>query len=194
MVAGGYGTRRGRVGLALAGEGQALGNVAVCVFFFFQAEDGIRDLTVTGVQTCALPISTGAYNLYAYSFGTNLNDYPKIGVWPTSTNSAYTATYNLFLNGGPFVGAALCAYDRAAMIAGAASPVSVCYTITNDGGYLPSDLDGSTLPPAGSSGVFLTFETLSSLRYYRSEEHTSNSSHSQISYAVFCLKKKKLKP
>src|SRR5256886_8792458 len=26
------------------------------VLFFFQAEDGIRDLTVTGVQTCALPI------------------------------------------------------------------------------------------------------------------------------------------
>src|SRR2546427_3319051 len=29
--------------------------LCVC-FFFFQAEDGIRDLTVTGVQTCALPI------------------------------------------------------------------------------------------------------------------------------------------
>src|SRR5690349_22245250 len=28
-------------------------------FFFFQAEDGIRDLYVTGVQTCALPISAG---------------------------------------------------------------------------------------------------------------------------------------
>src|SRR5256886_3312035 len=28
----------------------------VPIFFFFQAEDGIRDLTVTGVQTCALPI------------------------------------------------------------------------------------------------------------------------------------------
>src|SRR5690606_39529594 len=27
------------------------------VFFFFQAEDGIRDFHVTGVQTCALPIS-----------------------------------------------------------------------------------------------------------------------------------------
>src|SRR3712207_8040173 len=27
------------------------------VFFFFQAEDGIRDIGVTGVQTCALPIS-----------------------------------------------------------------------------------------------------------------------------------------
>src|SRR2546430_7778166 len=32
-----------------------LGGIAV--YFFFQAEDGIRDLTVTGVQTCALPIS-----------------------------------------------------------------------------------------------------------------------------------------
>src|SRR5690348_18509924 len=29
-------------------------------FFFFQAEDGIRDGRVTGVQTCALPISEGA--------------------------------------------------------------------------------------------------------------------------------------
>src|SRR6266516_6653259 len=29
----------------------------LCIFFFFQAEDGIRDRTVTGVQTCALPIS-----------------------------------------------------------------------------------------------------------------------------------------
>src|SRR2546428_6675290 len=28
----------------------------LCEFFFFQAEDGIRDLIVTGVQTCALPI------------------------------------------------------------------------------------------------------------------------------------------
>src|SRR6266850_6301010 len=28
----------------------------VCYFFFFQAEDGIRDYKVTGVQTCALPI------------------------------------------------------------------------------------------------------------------------------------------
>src|SRR2546422_5117687 len=31
--------------------------VIMFVFFFFQAEDGIRDVAVTGVQTCALPIS-----------------------------------------------------------------------------------------------------------------------------------------
>src|SRR3990167_5915513 len=30
--------------------------MSLCCFVFFQAEDGIRDLTVTGVQTCALPI------------------------------------------------------------------------------------------------------------------------------------------
>src|SRR2546429_7946158 len=29
----------------------------MCFVFFFQAEDGIRDVAVTGVQTCALPIS-----------------------------------------------------------------------------------------------------------------------------------------
>src|SRR2546428_2011762 len=33
-------------------------------FFFFQAEDGIRDLIVTGVQTCALPISLGKEALF----------------------------------------------------------------------------------------------------------------------------------
>src|SRR5207237_3140445 len=32
--------------------------LSLSVFFFFQAEDGIRDSSVTGVQTCALPIST----------------------------------------------------------------------------------------------------------------------------------------
>src|SRR6267154_5821314 len=31
----------------------------MCFIFFFQAEDGIRDGRVTGVQTCALPISAG---------------------------------------------------------------------------------------------------------------------------------------
>src|SRR5207247_3864085 len=31
-------------------------SLSLCIFFFFQAEDGIRDPLVTGVQTCALPI------------------------------------------------------------------------------------------------------------------------------------------
>src|SRR5688572_31974403 len=37
--------------------------------FFFQAEDGIRDLTVTGVQTCALPICSPSKGLPSMSRG-----------------------------------------------------------------------------------------------------------------------------
>src|SRR5438094_1274435 len=41
-------------------------------FFFFQAEDGIRDRTVTGVQTCALPISSGQINLSVLPAGVGM--------------------------------------------------------------------------------------------------------------------------
>src|SRR5260221_7852728 len=46
--------------------------IFIIVFFFFQAEDGIRDHCVTGVQTCALPIS----HLYVQKLeeqGTSMN-------------------------------------------------------------------------------------------------------------------------
>src|SRR2546429_945883 len=43
--------------------------VGVVVCFFFQAEDGIRDVAVTGVQTCALPIcSLSPVRLMLYTF------------------------------------------------------------------------------------------------------------------------------
>src|SRR5437762_9076115 len=50
-------------------------------FFFFQAEDGIRDTSVTGVQTCALPILTKADQLpasFTFQGAVNLccHDYP----------------------------------------------------------------------------------------------------------------------
>src|SRR5256886_4382700 len=40
-------------------DGRDHGSEVEVLLFFFQAEDGMRDLTVTGVQTCALPISAG---------------------------------------------------------------------------------------------------------------------------------------
>src|SRR5207245_8378777 len=46
----------------------------ILVYFFFQAEDGIRDATVTGVQTCALPI----YDLLLRTLGAC----PGIGMAP----------------------------------------------------------------------------------------------------------------
>src|SRR3712207_8761363 len=41
----------------------------MCLFFFFQAEDGIRDIGVTGVQTCALPICDALDTLPEYVIG-----------------------------------------------------------------------------------------------------------------------------
>src|SRR5260370_19800120 len=40
------------------------------IVFFFQAEDGIRDSSVTGVQTCALPICLPVYHFDAYRLRT----------------------------------------------------------------------------------------------------------------------------
>src|SRR2546422_4330285 len=47
--------------------------VSLC-FFFFQAEDGIRDVAVTGVQTCALPISRPRYRYGSIRFLSNVID------------------------------------------------------------------------------------------------------------------------
>src|SRR5437762_1999997 len=57
--------------------------------------------------------ATGAYNLYAFNYGSVFPDYPKMGVWP----DAYYITFNMF-NGNTFAGAKACAYDRNAMLAG----------------------------------------------------------------------------
>src|SRR2546430_4181745 len=61
-----------------------------CVlFFFFQAEDGIRDLTVTGVQTCALPILASIFIVVVFPapFGPRR---PKIS--PGSTTRSIPST------------------------------------------------------------------------------------------------------
>src|SRR2546430_13468254 len=59
---------RRRVRTTLAWDDGARAGVVRRVFFF-QAEDGIRDLTVTGVQTCALPIFSGGAIRFAISYG-----------------------------------------------------------------------------------------------------------------------------
>src|SRR6266496_6341085 len=52
----------------------------MCFFFFFQAEDGIRDLYVTGVQTCALPISVEAVRSVRASDPELLSQYGPIAL------------------------------------------------------------------------------------------------------------------
>src|SRR2546430_11528084 len=94
------------------------------LFFFFQAEDGIRDLTVTGVQTCALPI------------------------------------YVIVLARGVDKGRGLTAARD--YLGCANQPVAAIGDSDRDVPMLAADRKSTRL----------------------------NSSHSQISYAVFCLKKK----
>jgi hypothetical protein len=96
----------------------------------------------------------GAYNLYEYSFGNVLPDYGKLGVWP----DAYYITYNMFTTGSSFAGGRACAYDRAAMIAGVPAPNQICFNSTSRFSFLPSDLDGTALPPAGTPNIHLSWD------------------------------------
>ncbi len=102
---------------------------------------------------------TGAYYLYGYSFGANLNDYPKLSTWATASNSAYLATYNIFKLFSNFAGADLCGFDRTKMLAGDSSAAQLCQMTPNtEGGYLPSDMDGPTVPTDGTPGLFITWQ------------------------------------
>src|SRR5256885_10651749 len=56
---------------------------SLCLFFFFQAEDGIRDYKVTGVQTCALPISPPSFSCFRAAP-------PTVAEWPASMRDSQT--------------------------------------------------------------------------------------------------------
>ena len=102
---------------------------------------------------------TGAYFLYGYTFGSNLNDYPKLSTWATASNAAYLVSYNIFQGFGGFIGADLCGFDRTKMLAGNSSAAQLCkMTPSNESSYLPSDLDGPTTPPDGTPGLFITWQ------------------------------------
>jgi hypothetical protein len=97
--------------------------------------------------------ATGTYNRYSFQYG-NFDDYPKMAVW----SDGYYETFNMF-NGNTFVGADACAYNRTAMLAGAAA-TQICFQQGSSvGGLLPSDIDGATAPPAGSPNYMLYFGT-----------------------------------
>jgi len=99
--------------------------------------------------------ATGSYNRYAYSTGANLPDYPKYSVWP----DAYYGTHNLY-SPTSFLGAEPCAFDRTAMLAGKKA-AAICITPNpNNYGFLPSDLDGSTMPPSGAPAHYVDLGNL----------------------------------
>lgn len=95
--------------------------------------------------------ATGSYARYEFDFGSNIPDYPKLGVW----SDAYYWTSNTFQNGSTFIGAMPCAYDRASMLTGGPAN-AICFQ-ENSGvaSLLPADLDGNTAPPAGEPNPYL---------------------------------------
>ena len=131
----------------------------------------MSQLSVTGgppfyqcVAVSTTSDATGSFARYAFQ-QPGFNDYPKLGVWP----DAYYATYNLFDNSGTFFqGARLCAMDGAAMRAGNTATQQCFQLNTNFGAVLPSDLDGTTPPPAGEPAFMLGFDNnLSSLDLWK---------------------------
>ncbi|MFY9842008.1 MAG: choice-of-anchor D domain-containing protein [Terriglobales bacterium] len=127
------------------------------VISFIGSPDGSNAAECVAVSQTGDP--TGAYNLYGYAFGANLNDYPKLSTWATNSNSAYLATYNIFQNFSNFIGADICAFDRTKMQAGDPTAAQLCQmTPSDEFGYLPSDMDGPTPPVDGTPGLFITWQ------------------------------------
>ena len=107
--------------------------------------------------------ATGTYHVYAFAYGKNLPDYPKVGVWP----DAYYVTSDTFPSGGFFTGAKTCAMNRTNMLAGNPA-TSVCFQrSTTDFAILPADLDGATPPPSGSPNYQLDLASSTALNLYK---------------------------
>src|SRR3712207_8217494 len=124
-------------------------NKQQAVFFFFQAEDGIRDIGVTGVQTCALPIWSWAVPRVANRAGSSPPS-PQLELPP----SRFMACASVSCASGDSAPSDIAPVKKRCAI----------------------DVAGSTC----SSGTGAADRKSTRL----------NSSHANISYGVFCLKKK----
>lgn len=119
------------------------------------------------VAVSATPDPLGSYHRYAFNYGNQFPDYPKLGVWP----DGYYVTYNMYEDRHGFTGATTCALERRKMLAGAPA-TQQCYTNPEAFSLLPSDVDGPTPPPPGSPN------------YVLGEGSTSNDTLSMYRFAV----------
>lgn len=117
----------------------------------------------TGTYMTCIAVSqtsdaTGPYITYDF-MDSGFPDYPKLGVFPNgSPNSdAYFYTDNNFGPGGSgFVGAHVCAFERAKMLAGDPTASRICFqTPIFDDSLLPADLDSPVPPPNGEDETYL---------------------------------------
>jgi hypothetical protein len=104
--------------------------------------------------------ATGSYARYEFAlFGSNLPDYPKLGVWP----DAYYWSANIFGNGA----AEACAFDRPSMLTGGPAN-AICFPKKLPiFSLLPSDLDGSTPPPVGEPAFYVELSPPNTLKLFK---------------------------
>ena len=141
------------------------------------------------VAVSATSDATGSYHRYAFVMPSGLYpDYPKLAVWP----DAYYLSVNLQDPKSNFttVGALVCALNRNAMLNGS-NASSVCFqTGSAHTSLLPSDFDGTVLPPSGSPNYFLGLDSnsLDLWQFHVDFQTPSNSSFTgptKISVASF---------
>ncbi len=126
------------------------------------------------IAVSATSDALGSWYLYALEWTSDtLPDYPKVGIWP----DGYYISVNLFYAEILFVGAQACALQRDAMLNNLDAGV-VCFTQSSYASLLPSDLDGSNPPPAGSPNFYVTLGSgaLGLFRFHVDWANPSNSS------------------
>jgi len=105
---------------------------------------------------------TGSWYRYVFQFGTQLPDYPKIGVWP----DGYYLSFNQFASGSTYSGTGACALQRDKMLIGDPTAAMVYKTqgttSSDPWAMLPSDWDGSNTPASGEPDYFMYFDDWSS--------------------------------
>src|SRR3712207_8052905 len=98
--------------------------VKFILFFFFQAEDGIRDIGVTGVQTCALPICrTASFTMYGQDWPIEAGH--RIGVLLSSANTdefQHVATRQAVTVRSAKIALPFLTYDRTEFLDGESTP------------------------------------------------------------------------
>ena len=125
------------------------------------------NITDECIAVSTTPDATGTYNRYGFHLGSNFYDYPHLGVWP----DGYYMSMNVFNAAGTaYLGPQPYAFDRAKMLAG--TPVTTFISTAAPLGatfapFLPADLDGSALPPAGAPNPFVLFPDTGNYDMYR---------------------------
>ena len=130
------------------------------------------------VAVSKTPDPTGSYYRYAFQYD-HMNDYPKMGVWP----DAYYETFNFFdmtQANSPFVGAKICAYDRASMLAGKPATQQCFQTTADYGAVLPADLDGKRAPPAGAPNTMIALFDNNNLAYWQFHVDWQNAANTKL--------------